>query len=105
MLAFTKVMLYSEAMNKAFQRACDIVGAANLARHLGVTPQAINEWKKGKRPVPVSHGASIEEATKGVITRKEMFPDDWEKIWPELSHTRASIGRRSTDKPKESTEQ
>jgi len=96
MLAFTKVMLYAESMNKAFERACDLVGAANLARSLGVTPQAVNAWKKGERPVPVERCVEIEHATDGAVTRRDLRPDDWERIWPELAEPKH--GRRSTDK-------
>lgn len=28
---------------------------------------------------------SIEQATNGEVTRKDLRPDDWERIWPELS--------------------
>lgn len=84
MLARNKVMLYYGPMNKAFGQACDLVGAAKLARHLGVTPQAINEWKKGKRPVPAARCYQIEKATDGKVTRKDLRPNDWQTIWPEL---------------------
>lgn len=72
-------------MKTPFQKACELVGAANLARKLEVSPQAIHAWKKSKRPVPVDRCAQIERITQGVVTRKELRPDDWEKIWPELA--------------------
>jgi DNA-binding transcriptional regulator YdaS (Cro superfamily) len=96
MLAFDKVMLYIGVMNKAFSQACKIVGSAELARRLGVTPQAVNEWKQGNRPVPVDRCAEIERVTDGKITRRDLRPDDWERIWPELSDMKS--GRRITDK-------
>jgi DNA-binding transcriptional regulator YdaS (Cro superfamily) len=27
----------------------------------------------------------IERATGGLVTRKDLRPDDWERIWPELA--------------------
>ena len=27
---------------------------------------------------------TIEQATKGAVTRQALRPDDWQKIWPEL---------------------
>lgn len=39
----------------------------------------------GGRPVPAEHGAAIERATGGQVTRQELFPDTWERIWPELA--------------------
>ncbi|MGK5044925.1 transcriptional regulator [Janthinobacterium sp. GB4P2] len=38
----------------------------------------------GGRPVPAEHGAAIERATGGQVTRQELFPDSWARIWPEL---------------------
>lgn len=96
MLAFHKVMLYSEDMSNAFKRACDLVGAANMARHLDVTPQAVNECKRGGRPVPIPWCLTVERATGGEVTRQDLRPDDWEKIWPDLAEPKA--GRRITDK-------
>lgn len=96
MLVFHKVMLYDGLMNSAFEKACQLVGAANLARYLGVTPQAVNEWKKAKRPIPVDRCAQIELATFGGVTRKDLRPDDWHLIWPELAE--ADHTRRATDK-------
>ena len=41
----------------------------------------------GGRPVPAEHGAAIERATGGQVTRQELFPDTWARIWPELVPT------------------
>ena len=56
-----------------------------LAKKTGIAPAFINQIARGVRSVPVQSAAAIEEATNGAVTRKEMFPDDWEKIWPELA--------------------
>lgn len=88
-------MLYSEGMENAFKKACDLVGPASLARILAVTPQAVNAWKKGERPVPVQHCLDIERATDGEVTRRDLRPNDWQKIWPDLAETK---NRRRTDK-------
>lgn len=62
--------------------ACEIVGSqAEMSRILGVTPAMVNQLVKGLRPVPVEHCLSIEQATKGVITRQMLRPDDHQKIW------------------------
>jgi DNA-binding transcriptional regulator YdaS (Cro superfamily) len=41
------------------------------------------QWAAG-RPVPVKYMAAIELFTGGDVTRQEMCPDEWHKIWPEL---------------------
>lgn len=55
-----------------------------LAKHLGVQPPVVAAWISGKRPVPIGHGAAIEQFTDGAVTRQQMFPADWQRIWPEL---------------------
>ena len=57
---------------------------AQLARRLGITPVLISQWRTKSRPVPVDKAVAIEQATKGAVTRKDLRPDDWHLIWPEL---------------------
>ena len=65
--------------------ACKIVGSqARLASLVGVTPSAVNQWITGHRPVPIERCVAIEKATKGMVTRKDLRPGDWQTIWPEL---------------------
>jgi DNA-binding transcriptional regulator YdaS (Cro superfamily) len=67
---------------------------ASLAKAIDAYPPDVSRWADGKRPIPFHYGAPIEVATGGAVTRQEMFPEDWEKHWPELATPR----RRSTDK-------
>ena len=65
---------------------CSIRGNQSyLAKKTGISPAFINQIARGIRSVPVQSAALIEKATKGEVTRQEMFPNDWEKIWPELA--------------------
>jgi DNA-binding transcriptional regulator YdaS (Cro superfamily) len=57
---------------------------AQLAKKIGAHAPDVSRWADGTRTIPVIYGARIEAATKGLVTRKEMFPNDWQKIWPEL---------------------
>jgi len=59
-------------------------GAAKLAEVLGVSTQAVCFWRDGKRRLPAEMCAPIEKATGGQVTRRELRPDDWARIWPEL---------------------
>lgn len=43
-----------------------------------------------KHPSPTV-AAGIERATDGAVTRKQMRPDDWPLIWPELADSPAQI--------------
>ena len=58
--------------------------ASLLGREIGVSPVLISQWANGDRPVPVERCVAIERATKGVVTRMDLRPNDWQQIWPEL---------------------
>lgn len=58
-----------------------------LAKKLAITPVLINQWANQKRPVPPDRCVEIERATGGEVTRRDLRPDDWERIWPELVTT------------------
>lgn len=48
-------------------------GQAGIARLLGVTPQAVNQWVSGTRPVPPRHVLVVEAATG--VSRHLLRPD------------------------------
>lgn len=50
-----------------------------------MTPAAIGNWKS--RGVPIEHCPEIERLTKKGVTRPQLRPTDWERIWPELRAT------------------
>jgi len=35
--------------------------------------------------VPIARCLAIERATSGAVTRRDLRPDDWQDIWPELA--------------------
>lgn len=63
--------------------------AASLARKLDISPVLISQWRTGIRPIPIERCPAIEQATSGAVTRKELRPDDWHLIWPELVRSKA----------------
>ncbi|MBU4609171.1 helix-turn-helix domain-containing protein [Achromobacter sp. GG226] len=72
-------------MNKPIASAIDVLGSASsLARVLGVTPQAVCFWRDEKRSVPADKCLAIEIATAGAVTRRDLRPDDYWLIWPDL---------------------
>lgn len=58
---------------------------ARLARHLHVPASFVSKMADGEKPVPVEHGAPIEQFTERAVTRQQLFPNDWQRIWPELA--------------------
>jgi DNA-binding transcriptional regulator YdaS (Cro superfamily) len=68
------------------ERASEAVGGASkLAALLGVSLQALGNWKE--RGVPIERCVAIEQATEGVITRRDLRAD-WQSIWPELADSK-----------------
>ena len=61
----------------SISRAVQAAGGkqSDLARILGVTPQAVNQWVQGTRPVPAQHCLAIEQATAGSVSRHDLRPD------------------------------
>lgn len=58
-----------------------------FARAIKVSPSLLHQWLRGIRPIAIQHGAAIERASGGAVTRKDLFPNTWADIWPELATT------------------
>lgn len=59
--------------------------AATLAAILGVSPSYLSQMASGKAPISAERAVEIETATGVLVTRQEMFPENWQRIWPELA--------------------
>lgn len=55
-----------------------------LSVAIGAHPPDVSRWMHGERAVPVQHCVSIERVTAGAVTRQELRPDDYWRIWPDL---------------------
>lgn len=58
--------------------------AGALAVYLKVPPSFVSMMASGEKPIPVAHMADIEAFTEKEVTRQEMCPVGWQRIWPEL---------------------
>ncbi len=58
-------------------------GAA-LASAIGVSPVLVSQWSTGPRVPPIERCVPIERATAGQVSRRDLRPDDYLDIWPEL---------------------
>ncbi|WP_097201259.1 transcriptional regulator [Delftia acidovorans] len=75
-------------MKHPVEKAATILGSLNaLGLALGVSKAAVWQWMAGGRQVPVKHCPRIEALTRGAVTRRELRPDDWQLLWPELGHS------------------
>lgn len=51
----------------------------------GTTRGYLKQIAYGNKQPSAMVAANLERATRGLITRKSLRPDDWRAIWPELS--------------------
>lgn len=59
--------------------------ASRLALTLGVSISYLSQMASGKSPISATRCVAIEQATNGVVTRKDSRPNDWQLTWPELA--------------------
>lgn len=55
-----------------------------LAEKLEISLSYLSQLASGRSSVSPERCISIEQATNGEVTRKDLRPEDWERIWPEL---------------------
>lgn len=60
-------------------------GTSAVAAYVGVKPPSVSEWKTNER-IPIGSLAVLapELELRGICSRKELFPNDWQKRWPEI---------------------
>ena len=69
---------------KTFNDVIPIFGNTVLtAKALGLSVQTICNYRDGREVHP-KICSKIELKTNGAVTRKDLRPDDWMEIWPEL---------------------
>lgn len=63
-------------------------GASAVAKKLGIKNPSVYEWKENNK-IPddklIRLAPQIEKITKNKVTRKDLRPNDWHEIWPELN--------------------
>jgi len=73
-------------LNHPLHQAAKVLNTSltGISALLGVSKSAVSQWKVVGRNVPILHCLAIEKATKGMVSRQELRPDDWHLLWPEL---------------------
>lgn len=65
------------------QQLIDALGGVNaVARLLDITPASVSGWNAIPQDRKIRLAVRAEDL--GVSTRKELFPNDYQNIWPEL---------------------
>lgn len=65
--------------------------SSRLASELGISVSYMSQMASGKSAISASRCISIEQATKGAVTRRDLRPDDWDVIWPELANQTSEV--------------
>jgi DNA-binding transcriptional regulator YdaS (Cro superfamily) len=63
---------------------------AALAAFLKVPAPNVSSWVSGNKSPSVKTAVAIEHFPGGEVTRQDLFPDDWQQIWPELARPAAT---------------
>lgn len=59
-------------------------GVSKLAALIGVGQSVISNWRARGSVIDPIYCTAIEKVTDGLVSRKDLRPDDWHLIWPEL---------------------
>lgn len=59
--------------------------ATILSEKIGVSLSYLSQLAVEGAQVSPIRAVEIEQATGGEVTRQELRPDDWARIWPELA--------------------
>lgn len=62
-----------------------------------VASATLAEWRSKDRTVPVKKCVLIEQISDGAVSRKDLRPDDWSDIWPELAAAGADAAQGATE--------
>lgn len=70
---------------EALDRAIELLGGpVATARRLNLSGyQVVQQWRRSG--VPPIHCVALERETGGAVTRPQLRPDDFARIWPELA--------------------
>ena len=61
-------------------------GPTRVSKMVNVSVPAVSMWQNGDIPYDklVILAATLEKESHGLVTRKNLFPDNYRLIWPEL---------------------
>ena len=61
------------------------ISITSFAKALGCHQPDLTRWANGSRAVPLRWCVRIEQYTGGAVSRRDLRPDDYSQIWPELT--------------------
>lgn len=76
---------------KTYLSSLERGGASKLAEAIGVSSSFLSQMAAGSSAISPARCVSIEKATSGTVSRRDLRPDDWQDIWPELINQPAQV--------------
>jgi DNA-binding transcriptional regulator YdaS (Cro superfamily) len=68
-----------------------------FAKKCGTSKGHLQNVMYGSVPLAPIVCVAVERESFGVVTRKDLRPDDWEKIWPELAEATVNHAQAATE--------
>jgi len=56
-----------------------------FSKRTGISISSLSFWRHGIRRIPFERCPQIETATGGMVSRRDLCPDNWKELWPELA--------------------
>ncbi|OXJ16312.1 transcriptional regulator [Burkholderia sp. HI2500] len=69
---------------KTYLSSLERGGASKLADEIGVSASFLSQMASGASSISPARCVLIEKATGAAVSRRDLRPDDWQDIWPEL---------------------
>lgn len=73
---------------KTYLSELDRGGKSKFADSIGISISYLSQLSSGLASISPARCTSIEKATDGKVTRRDLRPDDWQEIWPELANSK-----------------
>ena len=81
-------MIATMTMPYTHSELIDLLGGTTaVARMLGIKPPSVHDWRRKGIPDDklIRMAVALERATGGAVSRRDLRPEDWAQIWPELA--------------------
>lgn len=82
---------------KSYLASLERGGSARFAEALDISASYLSQLGSGTAALSPARCVTIERVTEGLVTRKELRPDDWKTIWPELEGQHCCISASKVD--------
>lgn len=72
-------------------------GTTEVANLFGIKPPSVSGWKNSRIPDDKLRRLAVIAESKGISSRKELFPDTWQQFWPELCNATDACSQKNQE--------